>query len=317
MIDTIKASMAIPKEGKILQVLENQRTIVNPQTRSKKITGKIKNISFHVHFNPDGKVCRVNFIGSLNKFIYDNNFVLSNRLDVKKAVKSLSNITGLPLHKATLKRLDIGACFIMKYPVTSYLLLLDGLQGRYKKTNIANETIYFFNGRRAFAFYDKIKENKKRKTLVPSDFNDKYVLRYELRYYKALEEQFDMRKIIVSDLYDVKFYKLIKRRWRKGYFKIIKYRIQDLNKVRDLKSLSAFLTLNGIEKVGGLAKVISMIDSFCLREKINPGGKHRLKKRIRELYSQRTTSIITKEVMELNKKVKAFGNIRKYEHGVN
>lgn len=309
MIDTIKGSIEITKEGKILQVLENQKTIINPKTKTKKVAGKIKNISFRVYFNPDGKIYRVEFVGSINKFIHDNNFTLSTRSDVKKAITELSRVTGLPLQKATLKRVDIGACFIMRFPVTSYLLLLDTIQGRYKKTNIANETIYFFNGRRCLAFYDKTKENKKRKDVVPSNFQNKYVLRYELRYYKSLEEQFNRDKVKVSDLFDIQFYKMLEKRWIKGYFKIIKSRIQSLEKVKDLNSLSAFITANGIENVGGYDKVMTMIDTICRREKINATNKHRLKKRIRIGYSNIMISNTAKEIRELNKKVKAFKQV--------
>lgn len=309
MIDTIKASIDISKEGKTLAVLENQRTIINPQTKDKRVVGKIKNISFHIFYKPDNKIFRVSFIGSLNKFIHDNNYTPSTISDVEKAIKTLSGMTGLPLHKATVKRVDIGACIAMKFPVTSYLLLLEGKAGRYKKTNIADETIYFFNRSRCFAFYDKTKESKKKgKEIIPSAFANKYVLRYELRYYRALAEQFSMEKVILSDLYDKRFYELLKKKWIKGYFEVIKHRIQHLNKVKDLKSLSAFLILNGVEKVGGFSKVMSMIDTLCLKRKIIPGSKYRLKKRIRELFLQKATSKIAREVKELNRKVKRIYN---------
>ncbi|MES2139239.1 MAG: phage/plasmid replication protein [Bacteroidota bacterium] len=301
----ISPDIVTPERGRILKALENHRT--TPTQTGKKITGYIKNVSFQIFFNSDSQMCRVNFTGSLNKFIHGNNFTLATRKDAENAIKNLSRITGLPLHEAKVTRIDFGACFIMKFPVITYLLLLDGMPSRLKmkKDNYANETIYFRNKRRRLIFYDKAKQNKEKcKDVVPSEFKNKYVLRYELRYLKALREQFNMEEIMVSDLYDIGFYNRLKKRWGKAYFKIIKYRIQNFENVKDLKSLVTFLILNGVEKVGGYDRVLAMIDAICLREKIDATGKCRIKKKIREMYLDKNTSNITKEIKELNRKIR-------------
>lgn len=307
MIDTIKATLNTSRTTKILKVLEGQRTIINKQTGNKKIIGNIKNMSFHIFYKPNGLAYKIEFIGSINKYIHDNNFIACSHTEVKNAIESLSKLTGIQLHNATLKRIDIGASLIMKQPVSSYLLLLEEKKGRYKKTNIADETLYFFNRNRCFAFYDKTKEcKKKNRELIPSEFKDKNVLRYELRYYKALAELFNKKNVILSDLYDIQFYSLLKKRWIKGYFEIIKRRVQNLNKVKNIKSLSDFLILNGVEQVGGYGKTMRMIDVFCKKRNIIPGGKYRLKKRIRELYSDKTNTKINKYNKELNRIIKSF-----------
>ena len=305
MVDTIGGYMKTSILGRVLHVLENKKESVNPKTKVRRISGKICNLSLFIFIKPDSEYT-ISLKGSINKYIHGNNFIPCNRLEIKKAIKKLSNLTQLPFHNLILTRIDFGASLAMKSPVKLYLVNLDELPFRYKKLNYANESIYFSNDKRSLIFYDKIKQCKDHKEEIPSEFFGKNVLRYELRYTKRLAQQFGMKKVYALDLYNKTFYNELLARWKRMYSKVKKNRIIMPVNIQGLATFLEYLISLGIMKLGGSYKAMSIVDTLFSKEKKDATKKSRIRMRIRKISSQRNISKSANEIRELNNKIKGY-----------
>ena len=58
--------------------------------------------------------------GSLCKYYLGDNFQTLGRGDTKQAIEMLSDTLHLPLHKATVTRIDIAQNYIVKHPTSVY-----------------------------------------------------------------------------------------------------------------------------------------------------------------------------------------------------
>lgn len=103
-------------------------------------------------------------------------------------------------------------------------------------------------------FYDKIKETTNRKDYVPPEYQNKNLLRYELRLKNHIKQIFKVNKVTVPMLYDVQFYNRIVDYWKSEYRKIVKQNeyeidITDCKGIRDLNKIGILLL---VEQQGGM-----------------------------------------------------------------
>ncbi len=178
------------------------------------IIGNLKNLKVIVN----GSYVKIKD-NSLCKFVHDNNYSNLTINDTKLAIEEISDHLNLPMKNALVQRVDFGANIILDHPVEAYLPYL-GEYGHFKRLEQVNGLYYKVNNKMS-CFYNKIKELKDHRHFVPDYLKDKYLLRYEMRYLKGLNKEFN-RELIASQLYDEAFFELLVERWKLNYFKIKK-----------------------------------------------------------------------------------------------
>jgi replication initiation and membrane attachment protein DnaB len=136
-------------------------------------------------------------LGSLAKYLRDENITPLNREQIRQAIKKLEQDIGLSLKNAVVCSVEFGTSIITKEKPFEYLSLFGNTKRltrvEYSKmTGI--ETILYTSDTGSFEFigYDKIKEMKKRKQDIPQPFVNSNVLRleYKIRAKRGIEAKF-------------------------------------------------------------------------------------------------------------------------------
>jgi len=110
----------------------------------------------------------------------------------------------------------------MKHPVKAYFKYL-GESGHYQRSPQTNGLYYNLETQiRQLIFYDKLKEQKRKRFNIPDEFKNKHILRFEVRWLKDLCGQFNLPEITAEMLYDGEFYNTLVDRWQQEYFNIQK-----------------------------------------------------------------------------------------------
>ena len=181
------------------------------------LTGKLDNLNISV------SVAGFSLNGSLNKFWHKDNFKKITRQEVKHCVEMLEDLLRVELRTAEVKRFDIAHNFLMESPTKDYYHLL-GESSRYNRLSQAN-SVYYNNSLRTKLFYDKIMEGKAKGYEIPQIWQQKNVLRYELRFTGRLPAQFNKENVIIKDLFDEEFYISSIDYWIKEYMEIKKNKL--------------------------------------------------------------------------------------------
>ena len=138
--------------------------------------------------------------GSLCKFLYGNNIVNFTRTDTRLAFEKLSDTLHISLNNATVSRMDVAYNFEVTHPPESYFYHLGNLP-YYKRLEQmfykGVEGLYYssVSDKKQLVFYDKIKETTNRKDYVPPEYQNKNLLRYELRLKNHIKQIFKVNKV--------------------------------------------------------------------------------------------------------------------------
>lgn len=296
MYDTIKVWQRIDnlKGSGYLQRVPTLLTNVSLHQKSngtEYITGSLENLNIAV------SEVGLSINGSLNKFWHKDNFNKLTRQEAFHTIELLEDTLHLPLKNADVKRFDIAHNFLMNSPVKDYYNLL-GESQRYKRLMQEN-SVYYNNSQRQKLFYDKVSEGKFRGLEVPEIWQKRNVLRYELRFTGRLTKQFNRSQVLVSDLFDEKFYIDAIDYWSKEYFEIKKNRLLSPKK-NNMTSKDAKDYLLGalIEKIG--FNEISELTEFWKSNFSTPKEAQRFKASLKNLKSLNEESPL---IAELDKKI--------------
>ena len=162
---------------------------------------------------------------SICKYYLGDNLKTLSKSDTRKAIEKISKKLHLPFEKAIVTRIDFSTNMLMLQPVEVYLKYM-GQSSHFKRLE-QNEGLYYTKNNIQLVFYDKILEFKsKNKLPIPNLYKDQNVLRFEMRYIKRINEQFDS-KVTGASLYNEKFYLNLVKRWRDEYFNIAKININN------------------------------------------------------------------------------------------
>lgn len=178
------------------------------------INGQIRNLLVSV------SELGISIKGSPNKFVHGYNFAKLTRQETELFIEELSDLFHLNVGNSKVNKIDLSHNFIMKENVQNYFHLLGNAQ--YYKRQAYENSIYYRNQKRTILFYDKIKEGKKKGESIPLIWQNKNVLRYELRYTQRLLNQFNRLELLANDLYNEDFYISIIDNWILEYQKINK-----------------------------------------------------------------------------------------------
>jgi hypothetical protein len=246
------------------------------------ITGMLGNLNLLLSENG------VSIKGSLAKWYLNDNMQTLTRQDTQRGIENLSDVLNIDINKTKVKRLDLGMAFITKYPTSVYFPYLGGSQ--YYTRNEKNTSLYYENGNKTKLFYDKIAEVKFRGLTVPKILEHQDFLRYEVRFMRRLDKQFNMAEVKALNLYNEDFYINVVDMWVKEFKSINKLKVIAMKQDRQYlpKDILDQLILIGISHIGGQSQAMEMIDEMRKKGQL---------KRVE--YSSRTKAMI-KELCQLD-----------------
>lgn len=230
--------------------------------------------------------------GSLPKFYLGNNFDSIEIGEIKEAIEKIEDTLKVILKGAFVKRLDVAKTLIMDNPIECYYPYF-GSYGTTLLTKHRNSRYYNLI-QKTLIFYDKIKESK----VIPEHWKGLFLLRYELRFLKAIHKQFKRSSIYVEDLYCPEFHSQYCDSWRNEFEKIHFIDLQLPESITTPTELDKWIRGMGIEAVGGYDKIMEVIDSINFEDRTQ---KYRTRKKIKELSQSDVMS--NSLVQELKSKV--------------
>ena len=181
----------------------------------------------------DYKVCcfqnGISLKGSLAKYYLPSNLFTLTRSAAQEAIEQMSDVLHLDISTAKVTRLDISTIIPTLRPPQDYYSSL-GAKKYFERLQATNNTLYYNNHKQQLVFYDKTKEAQTKGSIIPPIFEDKNLLRYELRYTKRLNKQLNKGCLLqAKDLYEQNFYYNLIQTWR-DEFKAIK-KINQINTI--------------------------------------------------------------------------------------
>ena len=306
MYDTVNmwlSSNDIPHSNIIDKISPNLTEITQEsyarQTEEAYVRGKLGR--YRVIISEKG----ISLNGSLAKFYFDNNFEILTINNCKEALQMISDVLEVPLTKATISRIDLGGNIITDFNVESYYDFLSDL--RYYNRFRQSQSIYYQNGLRKLVFYNKIAEAKNKNVSIPAQFENKNVLRYELRFTKKVKQQL-MKNLTAKELYNKEFYNLLLHKWLDNYTKIQKANVivPNIQSIKNCKDFRDYLMLLGLQSKGlqGILSDIKFLKQNNALKKIEYNS--RLKRFVKSLESRNKHTYSSVYVKELDAKVKAI-----------
>lgn len=244
--------------------------------------------------------------GSLCKSYLDDNFNTLTRQDTQRAIEELQDLLSLYLLETEVKRIDVAQNFIMKEPVNNYFSYL-GTSQYYQRLN-QPQTLYYNNKQRVKLFYNKIAEGKVKGYEIPHLWQNKNVLRYELRFISRLPKQFNTSQIKALNLFDEVFYINLIDRWYNEFINITKnntildkMNIEQIKNPKDFIYQLALLQIkqNGINETLQSVELLKAQNQFKHKEYYS-----RLKADIKKLCKSEIITEHNSLITELDDKIK-------------
>lgn len=255
MYDSVTLFAPVHDPARLVSSLEDVQERFIQRTGETILTGRSRNL----YIKTSGSGVTVN--GSLSRYWLGSNVLAPTFSDCREALRQLEEELGSSMTNMSVYRLDIAATLNMKHPCPRYLRLF-GTLPRFKRFE-RDKGLLYKTTRRELDFYDKRAEARSRKEALPTCFNGRNALRYELRYRKNLKEQFG-GKVTAERLADIDFFRNVVQRWVSSYYAIDK-QLGTLAVSLDMTSPKSFgtsLECFAIEQLGGEAAILEEL-SIC------------------------------------------------------
>ncbi|HNW97998.1 MAG TPA: hypothetical protein PKK00_06270 [Bacteroidales bacterium] len=249
---------------------------------------------------------------SLCKYYHGNNFETLTREETKLVIEKISDFLHLPMHKADVNRIDFATNFIMLYDLSFYMNRLGYLQ-YYQRLEQSNG-LYYNNSKtsrnilKQLVFYNKVADYKAKGLPIPEYYENKNVLRYEIRFLKYLLQQFNLPKLKAAKLYDEKFFALLLKIWKAEYKRIRKAHDKNKFDFSQLKSIADYyqqgsIALNILN--GGEVKTLKKI-AEAQKKGMNRKLAFDIRKKAREAAHSDLLTIPSDYIVELNEKIDMY-----------
>ena len=203
--------------------------------------------------------------GSLPKYHYGSNIYPLDREGTKECIEMIGDTLGINMSGADVVGIEFGTTFMMQYKVSAYLAKL-GEMSRLQRYNFNADTLYYKgSGKvqpRVYTFYDKLADCKAKHLPYPIDFEDKNLLRYEMRLKGRLAYQLGVPEVKASTLYDRQFYRELVRRYQDSYFSISKINELNPNAMKEIKNVSDAFNIFVARLLSQTEQPQSQIDTF-------------------------------------------------------
>ena len=247
----------------LLTLLEDAKEQTDLQTGEVKTYGTLQGMRVGVY------PTAIRIDGSLPKFLYaGGNVIPLNRHTTEEAVKKLSEALQINLDDASVSALEFGANFLMRHKPAEYLKRMGELPRRQRYTFNIDTLYYKHKGKEqpdTFCLYDKISDAKAKGMPIPQGFEDKNLLRVELRLNGSLAKQMGVPEVAASTLYDRQFYAKIRNRFINTYFSISKLNKLNTHFMESIKTpkdaVDGFLGLM-LAKAGGMQEIDAYLEEL-------------------------------------------------------
>ncbi len=244
--------------------------------------------------------------GSLCKWMLGDNYQALTRADIRRAVERLSDALHMPMRRAIVTRLDVGACIPMKQPPANYFNHLGELRHTQRLQQPGG--IYYYQARRCgcLCFYDKNREQRAHGEPIPAIYDGCHVLRYEQRYLQRLPALLHVPKVTAALLSRERFYICLLDRWRDTYHAIRKVNDITLNfqMMRSKQQLYKMGVAAIAERMGGELAMLAHIDEAQRRGDLTRKQAYDLRQAVRDACSAGGgVTVPVEAVEELNKKI--------------
>ena len=206
--------------NRIESLVNNGKVDLNTGELRSKI-GRYKNMTI-------GNTTKSIFVtGSWATFYFGNNMQTLSCSQVRLAFEQMSDELQLPLSKANVTQLEFGANLIMFEPITLYIPLLQSYRN-YKRNNTDAESVNFWprtkpqNRLHELAFYDKKVQYRDMGKIIPPEFENQNVLRYEVRLHHSINRQLNVDNVYGAMLWGKEFFDHIGNKWLADYYEVVK-----------------------------------------------------------------------------------------------
>ena len=226
---------------------------------------------------------------------------------ILQPLNKLSENLSIDVGKGKITRIDVGYNILVDYPPPVYYPYLG--ETRYFTRIEQPKSIYYTNVNRQIVIYDKIQESKEKKEVIPSEFNDKNLLRIEYRFKRYIEKRLQWKPLSLTDLWNEKFILNVENLWKNGYHQIHKItpREFDISLVKKPNDFFDQLILEGIQSLGGANEVNKKVEQMKSRKQFNNSIYYsRIKSKIKSLSKASEAHPSTSHELlidELNRKV--------------
>ena len=253
--------------------------------------------------------------GSLPKYHYGSNIYPLDREGTKECIEMIGDTLGINMSGADVVGIEFGTTFMMQYKVSAYLAKL-GEMSRLQRYNFNADTLYYKgSGKvqpRVYTFYDKLADCKAKHLPYPIDFEDKNLLRYEMRLKGRLAYQLGVPEVKASTLYDRQFYRELVRRYQDSYFSISKINELNPNAMKEIKNVSDAFNIFVARLLSQTEQPQSQIDTFI--NEIRAAGVFedkkyytRLKDKLNDIVTKDNITISNELIKELDDAIKNCG----------
>lgn len=218
----------------LVTLLEDAKEQTDLQTGEIKVYGSLQGMRVGIY------PTAIRIDGSIAKFLYGGgNMIPLSRHTTEEALKKLSDALQINLEDARISYLEFGANFLMRHKPAEYLKRMGEMPRRKRYTFNVDTLYYRHRGKEqpdTFCLYDKISDAKAKGMPIPQGFEDKNLLRVELRLNGSLAKQMGVTEVKASTLYDRAFYNKIRCRFINTYFSITKINKLNANFVESIKT---------------------------------------------------------------------------------
>ena len=248
----------------LVTLLEDAKEQTDLETGEIKVYGSLQGMRVGIY------PTAIRIDGSLPKSLYEGgNVIPLNRHTTEEAIKKLSDALQINLEDARVSSLEFGANFLMRHKPSEYLKRL-GEMPRRRRFNFNLDTLYYrHRGKKqpsGFCLYDKNSDAKAKGMPIPQGFEDKNLLRVELRLNGSIAKQMGVAEVAASTLYDRQFYSKIRCRFINTYFSISKLNKLNANFMAEIKTpkdaVDGFLGLMLAKAGQGMQEIDSFIEEL-------------------------------------------------------
>lgn len=249
---------------------------------------------------------------SLPKLLKGDNIYSLNYFEVVMALQLIEEKLGISIMKGTIRRLDCEITVESIYKPSTYFRYLGNCK-YYLRTEIQKTSLYYFNNSRVINIYDKLKERKDKKELLPIEFEGKNLLRFECRYknkyLKTIAKKNCLEVLKIEDLINPTIFINISEIIFQEYKSIDKLNtpviINFNNSARSKLNLTKNLANMAIKLLGGVQVVQEMIDaSRPYNEDVRSEYFSRRKKDIKEIATYSNMELTENFISEIDQKIK-------------
>ena len=246
---------------------------------------------------------KIKIEGSIHVFCKGNNLEPMSFHEFIEAINLLEQMLQQPIEHARVSRLDFSGNMLLKHPIEAYFTYF-GQKSRFKK-QVFDNGINYNSEELILVFYDKIKELKQKREVVPEYFEGKNVLRFEMRFMRKLGKSFHVYELKLNTLKEPAFFNQLCLKWRQEFKSVAMEMISPvgLNPTGSKPKLLEELALLHIHQIG-IDSFLNEISSWQAIGEITKKEAYEIRKFTKEKAAEKYPLAENQLIQELNQKIK-------------